>query len=359
MKLLTSDNKLFGKIRSVFGYTLPFLLTVILLYVTVIDVNFRESLNHAANISIFWFVIYLIVFLLSHYVRAIRWKVILNSVKPDTSKMNLFGATMVGYGVNCVVPRLGELYRPFFAGRWEGLSRTSMVGTVILERVIDLLVLGFSVLASIIIYSGDLFSDVIWLKSTLVIGFSGITLIILMLFLLIRLREKFVTVIVKLFNKFSHKLADKVEYVLHTLIEGFNSLKGVKNYFYTIFYSILIMLLYGLNAYLAMLMIGMDQIANVNYGMAWVVMTVAAFGIIIPTPGGTGSYHLIVKTALVTLYGFSEEMGFAYAIVTHTISYIVFISSMLILINAINIRRQKLGFPKENFFSVFKTNYGE
>jgi len=48
----------------------------------------------------------------------------LNSVKKDVSIKNLFGALMVGYGVNCVLPRVGEISRAILIGKWEGLSRT-------------------------------------------------------------------------------------------------------------------------------------------------------------------------------------------------------------------------------------------
>jgi len=71
-----------------------------------------------------------------HYLRALRWKYILNSVKPNTSMKNLFGSLMVGYGVNCVTPKLGEVTRAVLIGKWEGLSRSSMFGTVILEELL-------------------------------------------------------------------------------------------------------------------------------------------------------------------------------------------------------------------------------
>ena len=356
---MTSANRVLHKIRTVSGYSFPFLLTLAFLYFAVYDVDFRQSMEKISNISAFWLIVFVIVSLIAHVVRAMRWKVILHSGNPKTSLFNLFSGVMVGYGVNCVVPRLGEFYRAFFAGKWEGISRTSMLGTVIIERVIDLLILGFSVLASIYIYSGDIFNDVLWLKSTLLIGFIVIGALIILLFLLIRLKERFVKISVKLVGRISGKLADKVEYILHMLIDGFASLKGIKNYSLTVFYSVLIMLLYGLTSYLAFFILHLENYPQVNYGMAWVVMTIAAFGIIIPTPGGTGSYHLIVKTVLVTLYGFSENIGLAYGLVTHTVTYVMFILSAYICISLVNIKRRRQGFPTENFFSVVRSKKGE
>ena len=179
------------KLKKIFSYLFPLVLMLLFLYLAFSNINFDEVLNILGNISFAWLFVYLIVWFLSHMTRALRWKIITHSVKKDTSLLNLFGATMVGYGVNCVVPRLGELYRGLFLGRWENISRSSMVGTIVLERVIDIIVLGFSVLISVAIYSGDLYKDLTWLKSTLYLGFFLIFFLIAFLYLLVKFKEKF------------------------------------------------------------------------------------------------------------------------------------------------------------------------
>ncbi len=174
------------KIKKILTYLFPLVLMVLFLYLAFKNIDFGRVIEILKTISITWLLVYFVVWLLSHIVRAYRWKIITRSVKESTSLLNLFGATMVGYGVNCIVPRLGELYRGLFLGRWENISRSSMVGTIILERVIDILVLGFSVLISVAIYSGDLLEEVTWLKSTLYIGFILIFALIGFLFMINR-----------------------------------------------------------------------------------------------------------------------------------------------------------------------------
>lgn len=350
---MISDST-FHKIKKALGYFIPFLLTFVFLYLAFHDVDLAQAVKLIGNSSVVWLLPFLFVFMLSHFIRAIRWKFILRSVKKDTSILNLFGTTMVGYGVNCVVPRLGELYRALFIGKWEGLSRSSMLGTIIVERVIDILALGISVLISVLIYSGNLYEEIEWLRSAVIFGFAAIFLVILFLVLLVKLKENFYNGILKIAGKFSKKIAEKLSYVFMMLIDGFQSLKGITNYLVVIILTVLIMLVYGYNSLLGFYMLGMDEIVHVNYGTAWVVMTISAFGIVIPTPGGTGSYHFIVKSVLVGLYGFSEEFGSAYALLTHLISYLTFIASTVLFVYIINRRRVKQGFPKENFLSVFK-----
>jgi uncharacterized protein (TIRG00374 family) len=328
----------------------------VFLYLAFINVDFNEVLNAIVHASFLWTLIFIALFLFSHLVRAYRWKVMISSVKPDASMLNLFGSLMIGYGVNNVVPRLGEVYRGLFLGKWENISRSSMLGTVILERIIDIFVLAVSAYISVFIYTGDLYKDITWLKSTLILGFAAIFLAFILLILLIKLKEKFYNVIVKLVGKVSHKLADKLGYIFEMLIEGLRSIKGTKNLLLTIVLSVLIMLVYGAASFSGFYMLKMEDIKIVSYGMAWVLMTIGAFGIVIPTPGGTGSYHIITIFVLTSLFGFSKEISAAYALLTHFISYVIFIFATVLFIYIINKKQAGKGAAKENFFSVFKIN---
>lgn len=351
---MTLDSNKFSKIKKYAGYFLPFFLMAIFLYLAFRNVNFGETLHLISNVSFKYLLVFLIVFMLSHYIRALRWKFILNSIKNNTSVLNLFGATMIGYGVNSAVPRLGELYRAMFLGRWEGISRTSILGSVIVERVVDILSLLISVLISVMIFSGNLYEQIPWLESAIIVGSVIILSIIIFIILLIRYKQNFYNKILKFAGKISQTLAEKLAYIFHTLIDGFASLKGTKNYFMTIFLTIIMMIVYGYNSLLGFYLLGMNEIQTVTYGMAWILMTISAFGIIIPTPGGTGSYHLIVISVLVSIFGFNKEVSSAYALLTHLISYLVFIGSTIFFVYFINRKRVKLGAKSENFFSVFK-----
>jgi glycosyltransferase 2 family protein len=325
--------------RDIINFVLSLILTVVFLYIAFYDVDFGAVLHTASKASLFWMVIFVIVLLSSHYLRALRWKVIISSVKPDAAMKNLFGSLMVGYGVNCVIPRLGEITRAVLLGKWERISRSSMFGTVIVERVIDIIFLGLSVIAAALIYSGDLYLNFPWLKTTLYITSALIAFFIVLLLLIVKLKEKFYGFIIKLLGKISENLAHKAGYIFRMLAEGFASLKGTKNYVLTILLSVLIMLFYALNAYVGMLMIGLP---NVNYGMAWVIMSISAIGVVIPTPGGTGSYHALAKSALVLLFGYGEVISLAYAFLTHIISYFLFIVLSLLIFFVLNRQHDNL-----------------
>ena len=316
------------------------------------NVNVTDVFDYIANASLLWIVVFLLVNLSSHFIRAIRWKIILRSVKPDTSLKNLFGAIMVGYGVNCVVPRMGEVSRAVLVGKWERLSRSSMFGAVIVERVIDIVFLALSVVASAILWSENLYEKFLWLKATVYLSFLLMGLVILFFYLMIKFKEKFYGVIIKFVGKISEKLGQKAAYIFEMVTTGFASLKGTKNYLLTIFLSIVIMLVYGLNSYIGFLAIGLQHIKPVSFEMGWIVMTISAIGVVIPTPGGTGSYHVLATSALVLLFGFSQDVSLAYAVLTHGVTYFLFIFSALIVYFVIDKQH-------DNFFKVAENELDE
>jgi glycosyltransferase 2 family protein len=349
---LTSDKKILSpKIKRALSYTLSLLLTILFLYIAFNNVNLDEVFFYVKEASIFWVIVFLLVGLFSHFLRALRWKYILNSVKSDVSVKNLFGALMVGYGVNCVIPRLGEVSRAVLVGKWEGLSRSALFGTVILERVIDMIFLGLAVLVSIFLWREKLYLNFPWLESTLYVTMGLVAGLVLLLYFIIRFKEHFYGFILRIFSRISEKFAHKLASIFEMLTEGFASLKGVRNYLMVFFLSGGIIVLYAFNAYIGFFTIGMQEIQPVSFDMGWVLMSISAIGIIIPTPGGTGSYHTLAKSTLM-LFGFTEAVSLAYAFLTHIVSYVLFIFSALIIYYVLN--RQH-----ESLIKVVETNLDE
>ncbi|MFA3782499.1 lysylphosphatidylglycerol synthase transmembrane domain-containing protein [Melioribacteraceae bacterium 4301-Me] len=357
--LLILDKINTRSVKKILGFILPLVFTIFFLLLAFQNVDLKKSIWLITNTSLPWLLVFIFIFFFSHFIRAIRWKIIINSIKKETSLLNLFSAVMIGYGVGCVASRLGEVYRGFFLGRWEKLSRTSMFATVVVERIIDMLALGFSCVVSIYIYSGDLLNEVIWLKASLIVAFSVMAVFIALIYLLIVKKESFYNAIVKFVGRFSHKMADFLAKTFTTLLEGFSSIKGIKSYLLILVYSVIIMLLYALNAYIGFYILELENTYTITFGMAWVLMTISAFGVVIPTPGATGSYHLITIFVLTQLYNFNYTESGAYAILTHFISYVSFIVSSLLLLYVVNRRNFKKGIPKENFLSVFRLNMDE
>ncbi|MEO8399236.1 MAG: lysylphosphatidylglycerol synthase transmembrane domain-containing protein [Ignavibacteriaceae bacterium] len=351
--MTSGNNKKTHHFKRALNLTFSFILTAVFLYIAFKHVDFKDVIEKISQASLLWIGVFIIVITLSHFLRAVRWKVILNSVKPGVSLKNLFGALMIGYGVNFIVPRLGEVSRAVFIGKWENLSRSSMFGTVILERIIDLIFLGISVVISIYIATEDLYKNFPWLKSTLYITIFLMICMCLFLFLIIKFKEKFYGIIIKFLSRFSEKIAHKIANIFEMLIAGFTSLKGTKNYLLTLVLSISIILLYALASYIGFYTVGMQKLGTpgITFAMAWILMSISGIGVVIPTPGGTGSYHTLAKSTLL-LFGFGEVISLTYAVLTHLISMILFIVFGLISFFVLNKQHDSL-------FKVIETEVNE
>ncbi len=350
---MISDNvKKIPALRGIVNLLFSVGLAVLFLYLAFSDVNLSEVLDLVSQASVLWIIIFAGSIMLGHYIRALRWKYILYSVKPDVKMWNLFSALMIGYGVNCVTPKLGEVTRAIMIGRYENLSRSSMFGTVIVERVIDIISLGAAVLISAFIWSASLYETFPWLEITLYISALALFVVLLMIYLSVKFKEKFYSYFTKFIGKFSQKLAERLGYIFEMLIQGFTSLKGTKNYILTFITSVILLIIYALSSYVGFFMLDMQLTYKVTFEMGWIVMSISAIGVVVPTPGATGSYHALAISTLVLLFGFGETISAAYAFLTHIISYILFIITALVVYFVFNKQHISL-------LNIFKTNSDE
>ncbi|MFA6980414.1 MAG: lysylphosphatidylglycerol synthase transmembrane domain-containing protein [Ignavibacteriaceae bacterium] len=309
--------------REFLSYVVSILLSLVFLYFAFSGVDASRLFKIISTASLLWIIVFALLTLFGHYLRALRWKVILSSIKKDVEVGHLFGSLLIGYGVNNVVPRLGEISRAVSVGQLEGISRSSIFGTIVVERVIDIIFFGIAVILSAFLYGGNLYVEFPWLRLTMYFGSVFIAVVIVILVLSIKYKEKFYAIILSLTGKFSKAFAEKIASIFEKLTFGFASLSGWKNYSVTIFYSILIMLVYGVDSYVGFLIFDMHNSANINFASGWVVMSISSIGVMIPTPGGIGSYHTITKSVLISLYSFLPDVSIAYATLTHAISYII------------------------------------
>ena len=155
-------------------------------------------------------------------------------------------------------------------------------------------------------------------------------MIFIFLFLIIHYKEKFYNSVTKVLGLFSFRMANKSVHVFEMLVQGFSSLKGTKNYLYTIALSLMIMLNYALNSYLGFYTLGMQN--NVTFGMAWVLMSIGSIGVIIPTPGGLGSYHALATAVLTLLFHFPQSESLAYGYYTFYFLLFIYFYCIIILL---------------------------
>lgn len=307
------------RIRTTLKYFLSAGLSLLFLYLAFRGTDFQKLVEVFSRANYWWALAMFPVLIMSHVVRAWRWRYLLEPIKPGTKLRNLFSALIIGYMMNNFLPRAGELVRPYAIGKLEGMSRSAAFGTVLMERILD--VVSFMILIALIplVYAGPLTQALPWLEEAGA-WITVVTLAFLALFVFLMLRRDIVIKILRVFtSRFSQRRAELIEHVTHSFLDGFLFLKRPKNYFVITALSVVIWGLYVVMMYLPFRAFGLYDL---DLGTAMVVQAISSIGIVVPTPGATGPYHFFTIQTLTQLYGVDGDTARSYAIVTHAMGFV-------------------------------------
>lgn len=313
------------KAKEVLIYFFSLALGIGLLIYTFRGVSLRDIGEELYHINYFYLFVFIVVIFLGAFLRALRWKYMITSFKNDVKLKNLFEATIVGYGINAILPRLGEVARSLYLGSSEKISRSSVLGTVVVERVFDLIFLIISVVVSLCIFGDELVIKYPWIYNSIYFGIFILFITIVFLLLVIKYQNKIVSWIDTFFNKINLKFFSRATEITSKVIDGFDSIKTKKNYLMTFLLSPLLWLTYAFGSYVGLLALNMDKLKPVGFGSGLIIMSITTFGIMIPIPGSTGSYHAFCKSVLTMILGFDVKISLAYAILTHLLNTLPFV----------------------------------
>lgn len=307
------------------------------------NVAFSEVWEYAQRISFGWVLPFVIVAIISHYLRAERWKLLIEHDKKDLDRFTLFSGVMAGYMLNLVFPRLGEVTRPVYVAKREELSSSKLIGTIVLERAIDIGVMAFlmfivsvylvtdlSLLSQIFgkqtvnFFSGGMtFEAVFWL---LLAGAVVIGLLLLAWKLLVLLGEKF---------EWIEHWVLRLRKLFKMFWEGLAAAREVERWWLFVLLTGFIWVGYTLMSYIPFWMFDMQTTFNLSFLDALVVTVISAIGIAIPSPGGVGTYHYFVKQSLLILFAVPAVTGIAYATITHA-AMVLMVSTVTPILLAID-----------------------
>lgn len=259
------------------------------------------------SVNPWWIAAACIAFLLSNVSRAWRWKQLLDPLGYSVSMWNGFWAIMLGYFANLGFPRIGEVLRGGTLSRYERIPIEKSMGTIVADRVIDVFSFGFMLLLALIFEFDKLWSqlrDGIWVK--LQASGQNTTLWIILFLLLVA------AVIIYRFRQklYGLGLVVKIKNVLIGFGEGLQSVRKVRNLPVFLFHSINIWFLYYMMTYLTFK--AFAPTIDLSASAALLVFVFGSLGMIIPAPGGMGSYQGLVALA-VSLFGVTMADAFSYA----------------------------------------------
>ena len=279
-----------------------------------------------------WLIALIPVTLLSHLLRAWRWRLLLDTLKSRPANGlplgDLFAAVMIGYMVNYAVPRAGELVRSAHLARRRQISNSGVLGTVVSERLIDVLFLAVGVAASAIYLGGR--AEIIWQRlaeatqirlETLAGPELPVLLCTLVLVPAVCWRLGVIG-----------RIRDRIRPLMSAFTEGMATGLRVKRPMQLWTSTLLIWLLYGVMAYLPLLMFDLASAHGLDYLDGLVIMFVGAVGVLVPTPGGAGSFHYITVLVLMAVFSIASGPATAYAVFVHGYQLILYLGVGLVMI---------------------------
>jgi glycosyltransferase 2 family protein len=301
---------------NILKFIIPLGLGVFLIWWVVKDLDSKDKeqiWKSFAGANYLWIFIAMIAGVFSHLSRAIRWLFMLESLGYKSKISNSFFAVAIGYLANLAFPRLGEVTRCGIMNRYEKIPLPALLGTVIAERVVDMLIL--MILTFITFFTQyQLLANLI--NKYLLFPLHDKLLSITNSIFLLIVTGSFVCVLcVALFFLLRGKLQSffrSMSDVTKNFAEGLSTIKNVRNKWLFLFHSLFIWTMYISMMYFSTFALPETNGLSIDAMLSAFVF--GTFGMIF-TQGGIGAYPLILQATLI-LYGISEPAGFAFGWLT-------------------------------------------
>ena len=247
------------------------------------------------------------------WLRALRWRRLLLPISPEVSRTTAFNGINIGNISNFVFPRIGEFVRCGVITRRSTATYDKVLGTVVLERSWELLVM-LLLLAAVLVGGaerfGTFFVDEIWtpIASRFSLGMwpaaiLGIIFVCAFGYAIWHFRQ-------------TSPFCAKVVGIIRGLLQGFSSCLRMEKKWLFFAYTAAIWATYWLMA--ASTKWAVPFIHGLDLLDALFLSLVGGLGFAVPVPGGIGAFHFIISLALSAIYGIPPETGVLYATISHT-----------------------------------------
>ena len=322
-------NKKSSLLKKVLTILISLTFAALFMWLAVRGLDFKNIKASLVKANYFWVLAAMVFGLLAYWFRAIRWNLLLEPMGYQISNSNSLWTISFGYLMNLTIPRSGELARSTALYGVEKVPVDKSFGTIILERVVDLVcMLGFLVLTVIFKKEAILtFYEKSGIKFNPNFLIGILIVLIIGSFLFFKFKDKFVHL------PFIGKIIVFIEGIFHGLATIFKLKQKGK----FILLSIAIWVSYYMAAYLVCF--ALPETSHFTIADGFFVIVVGTLGMMVPASGGIGAYHFAMKLGIGALF-FSvgstfeqgAEIGLSYAFISHTLQLFIMLTMGLISI---------------------------
>jgi len=306
----TERKKIFKKTLQV---VFPLLLGAFILVWVYRDFNFQRIGEVMLNgMDYGWIAVSLVFGIFANVFRGWRWKLALEPLGEYPKTSHCVYAIFISYASNLVIPRVGEVTRCGVLSKYDGVSFSKSLGTVVSERMIDTLCVGL-ITGLVLLSQMPVFTTFFAETGTNVGRYaevltSGHFYLIILCLLAMLVLVFFLVRNIALFAK--------LKGILQNVWQGIVALKDIKHIPLYIIYTVGIWVCYFLEFYLAFYAFGFSAHLGISAGL--VMFVVGTLAVIVPTPNGAGPWHFAVMTMMM-LYGVGKEDAGIFALLVHGI----------------------------------------
>ncbi|MBA2407695.1 MAG: flippase-like domain-containing protein [Chitinophagales bacterium] len=315
-----------------------------LFWLVIRNQDLEEIRSKLVNANWWWALLALMFGFISNVFRALRWNMLIQPLGFNPKLKNTFGAVMVGYLANLAIPRLGEISRSAMLANYEKAPMNKIFGTVVVERIIDVLTIFFLLFIVLLLEYSKMSSmantyvfQPVGVKLSLLFS-QGIIfyLFVTLLFALVLFACWFFITRIK-----NTRYYLKVKEMMRGFLDGIKTIGNLNNRNLFLLYTVLIWFMYFMMSYVCFFSFQQTSGLGVVAGLA--VMVFGGFGWAAPVQGGFGTYHAIVTQSLF-VFGIENDDGLAYAILAHAtqvFGMLVFGLLSLLLLPILNRKRKE------------------
>lgn len=322
-------NKKSSPLKTFLTIAISLAFAALFMWLAVKGLDFKNIKASLVKANYFWVLAAMVFGLLAYWFRAIRWNLLLEPMGYQISNSNSLWTISFGYLMNLTIPRSGELARSTALYGVEKVPVDKSFGTIILERVVDLVcMLGFLVLTVIFKKHAILtFYEKSGIKINPTYIFGALIILVIGTLFFLKFKNKFVHL------PFIGKIIEFVDGIFH----GLTSIFKLKQKGKFILLSIAIWVSYYMAAYLVCF--ALPETAHFTVADGFFVIVVGTLGMMVPASGGIGAYHFALKLGIGALF-FSvgktfeqgAEIGLSYAFISHTLQLFIMLTMGVISI---------------------------
>ena len=308
--------------KKVLKYLAFLFLGIILLHFSFKGVKWDDFSTGLRSCNWWWIVASMVIGILGFLFRALRWRILLKAINKEVTLRETFDGINIGYITNFIFPRAGEVARCGVIANTRKVSFEKSLGTVVLERSLDMICLLLWMFLLLLFTWGEFGSFIkVEILVPLQSKFNTLAWPIAILCILAVAAGAGLWLFRKKLSRSA--LVGRIIQVIKGLVEGVFTAFRMEDKWLFWLYTLLIWITYWLTSLTTIF--AFPQVGNLGATDALFLMIIGGFGWVVPVQGGLGAYHFIVSLALAKVYGIAQTTGVVFATISHEAQALVMI----------------------------------